>query len=164
MRCRPVSRWLARSRVPAMMTFDRVLPELIRICAEDAATRDEIQRYCVARDVRGRARLIVDPKGKASVSELERRLGGALGAYFVSPILSTKGSGNEQRLASQLFLRAKDAWPKGWPSSFRNVLGGSNTPIEIGTRWVGIERTVGKEAWLPNEKPKPPWQLTDERG
>jgi len=130
------------------MTFDRVLPELIRLCAEDPATRDEIQRYCVARDVRGRARLVVEPKGKAPFTELERRLSGALGAYFVPPILSTKGSGNEQRLASQLFDRAKGTWPKGWPRSYRNVLGGGDTPIDLGARWVGIERTVGKEAWL----------------
>jgi MinD-like ATPase involved in chromosome partitioning or flagellar assembly len=147
-----------------MTTFDHVLPELIRICREDSATRDKILRYCVVRDVRGRVRLIVEPEATTvSIKPLEITLHTALGKYFVPPVLTTKSSGNEQRLAAALFERANCQWPRGWPSSYRNVLGGGDTPIAVGTQWSGIERTIGKEAWLTSDPPTPPWPLLNKQ-
>ena len=48
-----------------MITFDRVLSELIRTCQEDVASRQAIDRYCVVRDVRGRVRLVADLRDPA---------------------------------------------------------------------------------------------------
>src|SRR5260370_14459177 len=144
-----------------MMTFDRVLPELIRACEEDTGSRDNIERYCVVRDVRGRVRVIVEPRKGAttSVEGLQAKLGAALGEYFVTPIVSAESGGDVQRLARQLLDKVQGHWPQGWPLSIRNVLGASETRIDVRTRWTGIERTVGKEAWLTIPPPKPPWPL-----
>ena len=67
-----------------MISFDRVLPELIRICHEDA-TREAAARYCIVRDVHGRIRMTIEPKGSttASFTALEVTLSAALGMYFV---------------------------------------------------------------------------------
>jgi len=144
-----------------MMTFDRVLPELIRACREDAGSQDTVARYCIVRDVRGRVRLILDPKKDSilALDALEKTLLATLGKYFVKPIVSAATNGEMQRLAAQILGLARGKWPAGWPRSVRNVLGGADTLIEAGERWTGIERTIGKEAWLTTTPPKPPWPL-----
>lgn len=144
-----------------MMTFDRVLPELIRICRDDASSLNAIERYCIVRDVRGRVRLIIEPKKDAIIAleVLQTTLFVKLGRYFVNPIVSAAANGEMQRLATLILEQAKNKWPAGWPRSVRNVLGGADTSIEAGTRWTGIERTIGKEAWLTTTPPKPPWPL-----
>jgi MinD-like ATPase involved in chromosome partitioning or flagellar assembly len=144
-----------------MMTFDRVLPELIRACEEEADSRDTVARYCIVRDVRGRVRLVIDPqKAPAPALEsLQAALSATLGDYFVAPILSAASGGDVQRLARQLIEQAQGKWPTGWPRAYRNLLGGRETPIDAGTRWTGIERTIGKEAWLTSTPPMPPWPL-----
>ena len=144
-----------------MSTFDQVLPELLRLCHSHAAD-SQVRRYCVIRDVRGRVRLAVEPAdGALDVGGLEDALAGALGAYFVRPVLSTQGGGHVAgRLAAELFRTASardEGWPRDWPRTWRNVLGGGETSIEIGTRWVGVERTIGKDAWLGTGTP--PWPL-----
>ena len=145
-----------------MMTFDHVLPELIRVCHEHHASHDSVARYCIVRDVRGRVRLIFELKKSAILApavreELEEALLTTLGNYFVKPILSAKGEW--QRLVTEILGQAKNKWPAGWPRAVRNVLGGAGTPIEVGVRWTGIERTIGKEAWLTTTPPRPPWPL-----
>ena len=142
-----------------MMTFDRVLPELIRLCADDASAQ-AIARHCIVRDVRGRVRLVVEPTGGSlDVEPLGQALGAALGAYFVGPVISTTSRGELGRLAKLLLDQAKEQWPSGWPRSIQNVLGGGATEIDAGVRWTGIERTIGKEAWLTKRPPAPPWPL-----
>lgn len=148
-----------------MLTFDRVLPELIRICEEDGSLRDTITRFSVVRDVRGRVRLVVDRVGQLQppLDALGAALSAALGKYFVPPILSAASGGEVQRLARQILEHTSNAWPTGWPRSVRNVLGGAQTPIAVGQRWTGIDRTLGKEAWLTSTPPKPPWPLVKGR-
>ena len=147
------------------MTFDRVLPELIRLCEEDTASRAAVARSCVVRDVRGRVRLVVEPTGAAgpALARLETTLQASLGAYFVSPIIVGASGGDLHRLAKQLLEQATGQWPTGWPRSFKNVLGGGDTPIDAGGRWTGIERTIGKDAWLTATPPGPPWPLVKDK-
>lgn len=145
-----------------MMTFDRALPELIRVCslAEDEQPRRLIGRYAVVRDVRGRLRLVIDqevPEG--SVDTLEQQLVVALGNYFAPPILSSQGREDLRGLARKILEMTANKWPDGWPRSVRNLLGGADKPIEAGARWTGIERTIGKDAWLSMAPPGPPWPL-----
>jgi MinD-like ATPase involved in chromosome partitioning or flagellar assembly len=144
-----------------MMTFDRVLPELIRVCREDESLQDAVARYCIVRDVRGRVRLIIEPKNDSNVAldALQRTLVATLDKYFVAPIVSAATNGEVKRLAAQILDQARGKWPAGWPRSVRNVLGGADTMIEAGERWTGIERTIGKEAWLTTTPPRPPWPL-----
>lgn len=143
-----------------MMTFGHVLDELIRICEEHAASKASIERYCVVRDVKGRIRLVVRLTGNepTGLEDLENALQRVLGAYFVGPILSTKSGAETQRLANKLLERAQDKWPNRWPSETRSALGIA-TKIQTKTRWTGIERTIGKEAWLADSPPAPPWPL-----
>lgn len=143
-----------------MMTFDRVLPELIRVCREDSGTRDAVSQYCIVRDVRGRVRLVLKPKD-ASVrcDTLQDTLIATLDSYFVGPVISSEQQGEMKRLASQVLELARGKWPAGWPRFVRNVLGGADTDIDVGALWTGIERTIGKEAWLTTSPPKPPWPL-----
>lgn len=42
------------------MTFDDVLPALLRTCEQSEAAA-EIERWCAVRDLRGRVRLVVKP-------------------------------------------------------------------------------------------------------
>ena len=148
-----------------MMTFDRVLPELIRLLHEEVGLNDAVTRFCIVRDVRGRVRLIVEPRAASPVplGSLEANLEAIIGKYFVGPILSAAHGGDVQRLAKQLLDQADGKWPGGWPRSFRNVLGGADTSIETGTRWTGIERTIGKEAWLASSSVAPPWPLVKDK-
>lgn len=144
-----------------MMTFNRVLPELLRICNGDASTHDAIERYTIVRDVRGRVRLVVeqrDPKAVLPLDGLQQALSTALGEWFVSPVVCAART-DLQHLAQKVLELAKGKWPNGWPRSLRNVLGGQDTPLDAGGRWTGIERTIGKEAWLVTMPPKPPWKL-----
>lgn len=143
-----------------MMSFDRVLPELIRICNDDAATTGVIARYAIVRDIRGRVRLVVDQsEPKASLHGLQQALSAALGDWFIGPVVSTVAGADLQRLAQKILEHTKGKWPAGWPRSVRNVLGGQDTPIDAGGRWTGIERTIGKEAWLTTTPPEAPWKL-----
>ncbi|MBK8260827.1 MAG: hypothetical protein IPK80_05750 [Nannocystis sp.] len=146
------------------MTFDRVLHELIRVCSDGdlRAIDDAIARYAVVRDVRGRVRLVVEQrnsKQKLPLDDLERALRAALGDWFVGPVVSDAARTDLQHLARKVLELAKHKWPIGWPISLPNVLGGQETPLDVRGRWSGIERTIGKEAWLTEEPPKPPWPL-----
>lgn len=144
-----------------MMTFDRVLPELIRACREDAGSQDAVVRYCIVRDVRGRVRLVIELKkdSKIALKDLQETLTKTLGEYFVAPIVFAATDGEMKRLAEKILEQAKAKWPAGWPHSVRNVLGGADTLIGAGELWTGIERTIGKEAWLTTTPPEPPWPL-----
>jgi len=140
-----------------MMTYDRVLPVLLQTC-ETAPGAAEIERYCVVRDVKGRVRLAIKPVrgSRPSVTALETMLTTALGAYFAPPILSAASGSDVQRLASRLLEDYARKWPRGWPRHFTNLLGGAPSPVDV-TRWSGVERTIGKEAWLAGSPPQPPW-------
>ena len=140
------------------MTFDRVLPELIRACLADS-TFHSIARYCVVRDVRGRVRLVVEEGSpKPNLDALRKTLESILGAYFVGPILSTTESGETKRLSNKILELAKGKWPAGWPRDIQNALG-LPTPLDVQNVWTGIDRTIGKEAWLTVSPPKAAWPL-----
>jgi MinD-like ATPase involved in chromosome partitioning or flagellar assembly len=105
--------------------------------------------------------LIVEPSAqKAKLATLESALVAALAEYFVPPIVSSQAEpAAERKLAEELLNRRNHGWPSGWPRSYRNVLGGADTPIDVENRWTGFERTIGKEAWLATKPPRPPWPL-----
>lgn len=149
------------ARVTAVITFARVLDELIRICEEHHASRASISRYCILRDVKGKVRLVVEPEAKRAdaLDALEDLLEHELGAYFVRPILSAEKRGPLQRLANTLLSISDDKWPARWPEAYRDTLG-VEIPIATKTRWSGIERTIDKEAWLSSDSsPVLPWKL-----
>lgn len=142
-----------------MITFDRVLPELLATC-EDGAVASQLGRCCVVRDVRGRVRLVVEPAAAAApalVSTLQAELARRLGGFFVEPVLATHAGGELGRVAKKLLDQSR-TWPPGWPTEVTNLLGAA-APIDHGGKWTGIERTLGKEAWLSTSPPRKPWPL-----
>lgn len=143
-----------------MITFSRVLNELVRICEEHSPSKDTIERYCVVRDVKGRIRLVVklSEKNPTGIKGLQDALERDLGAYFVGPILSTESGSEAARLARRLLEETQGQWPSRWPDEVYSALG-LPTTIATKTRWTGMERTIGKEAWLADEPPAYPWPL-----
>ena len=64
-----------------MMTFDRVLPEIIRICEADPAFAANAVKACAVRDPQGRVRLVLEPIPELSqpnIDALRTRLDDAL--------------------------------------------------------------------------------------
>lgn len=144
-----------------MLTFDRVLPELVRLCESDV-DRAKVERYLVVRDVRGRVRLALKPVKKFANSDLvalESRLRATLGGYLAGPVLATDGGGDAARLANQLLSKYGHSWPAGWPTNYTNLLGAAATPLAIPAVWSGVERALSKDAWLSAAAPQRPWPL-----
>lgn len=146
------------------MTFDRVLPNLLSLCMEHGASRSA-ERLGVVRDVRGRVRLVVQPYAGTDPMwmEIEQVLKKGLGPYFVPPVLLASGTGEHQQLAKNLLDQArKTRWPHGWPTSYETPLGMVEKLEGCDTVWFGIERTIGKDAWL-SVPSKPPWPLISDK-
>lgn len=143
-----------------MITFDRVLPELVRLCESDI-DRAKVSRFLVVRDIRGRVRLAVKPNAGATVptTELERRLRASLGSYLATPVLSTASNNEGGRLATKLFEHYGIHWPTGWPTEYADVLGAGRTALDTPNTWAGVERTLNKDAWLAATAPTPPWPI-----
>ncbi len=142
------------------MTFDLVLPKLLALCMAHDLPR-YANRVGVIRDVRGRVRVVLDPipRMDQSFSSLETALTESLDQYFVGPILLTAGAGERERLAKALLDKAtSNGWPGSWPRAYLDPLGIEVNLEQLGSLWIGLERTIGKEAWL-SRPAHPPWPL-----
>jgi MinD-like ATPase involved in chromosome partitioning or flagellar assembly len=140
------------------MTFDLVLPTLLRIC-ENHPGFHQVERACVVRDVQGRVRLILKTKGELDIGSLSDELSAELQGFFAMPLLTVEQGGEHRRLAEALLQRAPNApeksWPLGWPTEVVEPITGAKRPLP--DRWSGIERTVAKESWLAQQLPSLPW-------
>lgn len=134
-----------------MVTFDDVLPTLVRICEATPAFAS-VERACAVRDLQGRVRLIVKGGADLDGERLASTLVSALGPYFVGPIWRTTAGGEEGRLATKALEVAEPWAPKS--DGPTGDLRPSATP-----RWRRIERRLSKQAWLEERAPQPPWAL-----
>jgi MinD-like ATPase involved in chromosome partitioning or flagellar assembly len=136
------------------MTFDEVLPTLLRVCETwpHAAT---LQQVAVVRDLRGLIRLAVDPTegGAEHVPALGALLVAALGPWFTGEILSTRNGSTPLRGVAQKVLKQAPVWEA---PRYTDVLGGE-VPAAPG-RWRLWERRVGKQPWLEDGAAEP-WAL-----
>ena len=142
-----------------MLSFDDVIPSLVRIC-EQEANFTALKRACVVRDLKGRVRLVIEPRDgepDVDIDGLETRLSDELGGYLASPILSTRGSKETARLANNLFDRAQN-WPSSWPDSYEHPITGTSTPL-TGNLWSAYQRFLAKETWLEPQQVTAPWPL-----
>lgn len=140
------------------MTFDEVLPTLLRVC-EAWEHADTLLRIAVVRDLRGRVRLAVEQKDadnallKAHRKALGEELRTALGEWFTGEVLATKvGSPAERGVAAKVIAMAPD-----WPAPrYPDGVGGTVTVAP--NRWKLLERRVGKQPWLEGTVDVP-WAL-----
>ncbi len=140
------------------MTFETVLPSLLRLC-EQSPVAAAVDTWCAVRDLRGRVRLVIRPGAAPPAVDhlrsLEESLSQALGGYFAPSILGTTDSGTPGNLARTLLGQASP-----WSDARYDdpVRGGSLRPKG---RWLKLERRVSKLDWLEAGAPKPPWTLSD---
>jgi len=142
------------------VTFDDVLPTLVRVC-EGAAGFDLLNRCCVVRDLTGRVRLVVDPNHGAvqpDINALTNVLKQELGEYFAPPIWSTQASGqDEARLAGEIF---KGNRAVSWPAMYDDPQTGMRD-VRARANWYKFERRLSKQEWLESNNSNEPWALGD---
>lgn len=137
-----------------MVTFDHVLPELLRTC-ETFPGFDTVRAAVVVRDLHGRVRLAIDPAPDQTIElpGLTARLGQRLGRYFAPPIWSTGAKNpDENRLASEV-VRLSTPWT---PGSYDDPVVGQRLPRPI---WRRMDRRLSKQEWLETGQAQPPWPL-----
>lgn len=141
-----------------MVTFEGVLPSLLRVC-EGSPAAAAVDTWCAVRDLRGRVRLVVKPReaspaGK-SFETLEQDLSRELGGYFARPILSTTDQRDPGHLARTV-LSLASAWED---AEFDDPVRGAG--LKPQGRWLKLERRLSKLDWLESGAPNPPWSLSD---
>lgn len=134
------------------MTYDRALPELLRIAAPVLTGRE----VCVVRDLKGCLRLVIDELDASKQTQLEQDLDQALGGYFVGPILLRSNTQEKvrQKLAMAIW-NSKTAWPVNWPNAVSDPISNATTPIDT-ARWFALTKTLSKDEWLSSSA-SPPW-------
>jgi len=140
------------------VTFDHVLPTLVRVC-EGTTGFVELARACVVRDLRGRVRLVLDPdpaKPALDLGALEDALKRELHGYFAPPIWSTNATAkDEARLAGKLFESGR---AEPWSSTYDDPVTGA-TSVPSRAKWYRYERRLSKQEWLEPATAKPPWDI-----
>jgi MinD-like ATPase involved in chromosome partitioning or flagellar assembly len=148
-----------------MVTFDEVLPTLLRVC-ESTAGFDAVKRACVVRDLEGRVRLAltVEPREPPlDVARLEGELVTHMGRWFEPPILNERSAVDrrqkEQARLTGAILRVDEPWGEAsWEEP-----GTGERKIPPAGRWHKIERRLSKEEWTSRREPEPPWKLVPGR-
>jgi MinD-like ATPase involved in chromosome partitioning or flagellar assembly len=141
-----------------MVTFDEVLPELVRICENHSGFSD-VTRAVIVRDLKGIIHLVVEhPKdAKCDLQALERSLSTGLGTWFTPPILGPKVNKDIGRLRGTV-LGFNSPWDAVWTDA---VTGQTHSPNA--GKWHKIERHVSKLAWTQGPTSRPPWPLVPKR-
>lgn len=146
--------------------YDDALPRLVQIVHGWPGFAAAVDTVAVVRDLKGRLHLVGQPRAGHALADadaLEARLSDALGLWFRSPIRWTTDPGPRGGLARGLLERAGRRWPKSWPSTFDDGLGGvialrpADAPPGPALRWAGTQRLLAKEEWLSDQQATPPW-------
>ncbi len=135
------------------MTFDDVLPTLLRVC-ESWEQIGAVVKIAIVRDLRGRIRLVVDAKKDEKAfdaKELCVLLSSALGDWFTGEIL---GAGKDGQALKNVASRVIKAASENFDTRYTDDLGGEKQATP--GRWKLLERRVGKHPWLEGHAP-PPW-------
>lgn len=140
------------------MTFDDVLPQVVRCCEEHDADATKLERIYVVRDAHGRVRLCVKTREGATpdLPGLQTRLKNSLGAFFDPPLLDPSSKGGTAGLARGLISKAESLGFKAWQPEAPDL----DRPLASG-RWFLLERRLSKVEWLDGSIPELPWQGGD---
>jgi len=141
-----------------VVTFDEVLPTLLRACETDPGF-DLVEKAVVVRDLRGRVHLAIrgDPSSLDS-KRLEDNLRRELGAWFEAPVLMPGGHPEVARLCNTV-LGIEAPWRS--PEWVDPDDGRKRQPAD--GRWHLIERHLSKTAWVGETKSSPPWPLVERK-
>lgn len=140
------------------MTFDDVLPQVVRCCEEHDPDAKKLERIYVVRDAHGRVRLCVKPCDGAApdLPALETQLSNSLGVFFDPPLLDPGSKGGTAGLARGLISKAEALGFKAWQPDPPDP----GPPLAAG-RWFLLERRLSKVEWLDGCIPELPWQSGD---
>lgn len=137
-----------------MVSFDEVLPTLVRVC-ETAPVFPALESLCMVRDLRGRVRLFVKPQeASVDLAPLMQDLREQLGGYFVAPIWQSTAPAEEGRLAAKMIRLATPLSDLVYDDPFSRI----KRRITPG-RWHKMERRQSKHSWLDTARLRPPWPL-----
>lgn len=139
-----------------MVTFDHVLERLVAAC-ERWEHASSVSRWCAVRDLRGRIRVVIEPKAAPpgdARSQLEASLTSALGNYFAPPVIATTDSAPDRRRLARAVLDRAEPWSDAW---VYDSTGGMVPALGV---WLRFERRLSKIEWLEGGAPRPPWPLT----
>lgn len=139
-----------------MVTFDDVLPTLIRCCEEWRAFQHS-SRAVAVRDIAGRVRLVVDVIPGQSIEEakLTVALQDLLGPWFPDGVYTREGSAAGRRVAAAVLDQVqKRAWDTDYTTS-----AGARAVTKPG-RWFVIERRLSKLGWFEPTPQHGLWPLT----
>jgi cellulose biosynthesis protein BcsQ len=141
------------------MTFDDVLPTLVRVCEKTPGFVD-LNRCCIVRDLTGRVRLLIDPATNGSTVDLDaltRELKRELWDYFAAPIWSTAATRQEEkRLAGAIFNQSRTI---RWPEAAYDDLQTGVKGVLARSNWYKFERRLSKHEWLESNDTLVPWAL-----
>ncbi|MFO0645176.1 MAG: AAA family ATPase [Polyangiales bacterium] len=136
------------------MTFDEVLPALVRLC-ESVPHFDAIERAALVRDLRGNVRLVLD-RGRdghaLDLGALSSKLVAALGVWFVPPVLTTSDPKERGTLARAAFDHARP-WKPEWLDP------ATDTRVSAKGAWYLLERRLSKGQWLAPPPLRALWPL-----
>jgi hypothetical protein len=119
--------------------FDTALNALLEICCS-TPDWNNIARAVVVRDLRGRFRLVLQPKESCLVPAVEAQLKARLRQWYADPLLSTISERiDERRLAGEILQRAT-SWPPEWQAEWTDP---SGSTVSLDTScWKGIQRVL----------------------
>lgn len=143
-----------------MVTFDDVLPALVRTCETYAGATDFIalKTACVVRDLKGKVRMIVDPEpGKPpfDTGALANVLTAALGAFFVPPVWSTQAQHSDEARLARAIRDQATSWGD---AAYKDATG---LPVQARASWKKLERRLSKQEWLETTSARLPWPLRE---
>jgi MinD-like ATPase involved in chromosome partitioning or flagellar assembly len=139
-----------------MVTFDDVLPTLLRIC-ESHPDFAGVTKAVVVRDLKGTVRIAVQAPDGFETNALEAALTNALGAWFAPPILGPRSSRDLARLRGTV-LNQQLPWTGRWIDPLTGA-----TQVAPAGKWHKVERHLSKIAWTATDAAILPWPLVVQR-
>lgn len=134
-----------------MIVFEESIARLVGICEAEAGWSVDIERAGLIRDLKGRLRLVLEPKKGATWDstrrdQLEAQIKNEVGHWFYGPVLWTDATQAEQkRIANAFFAQLGGAWPTYWPQEGQDPLGGPRPKTVV---WLAADRVLAKQGWL----------------
>lgn len=146
-----------------MVTFDEVLPAVVRTC-ETWAGFVAVKTATVIRDLEGRIRLAIalTPGGAAfDRGELSRLLRNALESWLAEEVLVADDASAKNKLLAALVGDPQSVQARSWDDATYEPSAGAPKATVAAGRWWLIERRLSKLDWLQPSLSEPPWPLAE---
>lgn len=147
-----------------MVTFDDVLPTLLRVC-EGFPNFQVVRKCCVVRDLQGHVRLVLSVDGSRALDlvALEALLGQELGKWFKGPVLAkgplVSGDPRQQRELARLTSTVLETATEEWADARWEDAATGQEMRPRAKKWFKLERRLSKFEWTARRRSGPPWPL-----